>query len=91
MRVFPARLRERIRILKDKPVGNLQTLNEEVPSYIGRKKCGCVVAAIVDDGSNLKAVSKTVAKFIASGLAIERTTVGYVRANLNTCRHKENP
>ena len=65
--------------------------DEEVPSYIGRKKCGCMVAAIVDDGSNLKEVSNTVAEFIVSGLTVERTTVGYVRANLNTCRHKENP
>lgn len=61
----------------------------EVPSYIGRTKCGCIVAAIVNDGSNLKEVGETVAEFIVSGLTIERTTVGFVRANWNTCRHED--
>lgn len=63
--------------------------DEEVPSYIGRKKCGCMVAVIVDDGHNIKEVSKTVAEFITSGLTVERSTVGYARANLDICRHKE--
>ena len=61
--------------------------NEETPAYIGRKKCGCMAAAIVDDGTNIKEVGKAVAEFITSGLKVDRTTVGYVRANWNTCKH----
>ena len=64
-----------------------QLKKEDIPSYIGRKKCGCIVAAIVDNGENLGKVAKTVAEFITDGLTVERTTVGYVRAHWNTCKH----
>lgn len=40
--------------------------------YIGRKKCGCVVAAVVDMPGFEKETAKTVAEFIRDGLTIER-------------------
>lgn len=61
--------------------------NEEVGCYIGRAKCGCVIAATVDDGKDPKRVAKDVAEFIADGLTVERSTVGYVRQNFG-CKHK---
>ncbi len=58
-----------------------QNNDKETPAYIGRAKCGCVIAAVVDDGTDLKMVSKHVADFVKGGLAVELTTVGYVREN----------
>ena len=53
----------------------------EIPAYIGRAECGCVVAAIVDDGTDSQMVSENVASFIKNGMIIERKTVGFVREN----------
>lgn len=59
--------------------------------YIGRKKCGCAVAAIVIDADNeslaggwRKHVAKTVAEWIRDGLLIERVTAEAVRGGLLT-------
>ena len=57
-------------------------------SYIGRKKCGCIVAAVVDDEDSKKATAKVVAKWIREGLAIERVSVEYVRKNFKHCPHE---
>lgn len=56
-------------------------------SYIGRKSCGCVVAARVDTGD--KDTANDVADFIKSGLSIERVT-HEVACNLLTfdCPHR---
>ncbi len=53
--------------------------NKNVPAYIGRAACGCVVAAVVDDKSDPNMVSEHVAEFVKGGLIVERQTVGYVR------------
>ena len=54
-------------------------------SYIGRRSCGCIMAAVVDTGDKFTATS--VADFIKSGLVIERVTSQYVRDNLSHCPH----
>lgn len=60
-----------------------------VPSYIGRKPCGCVIAAVVDDGTTPKMVADALRDFVMDGLTIERVTVGWVRTNKFGCDHKE--
>jgi len=55
--------------------------NEEVPCYIGRAECGCVLAVTVDDGETPKETAKFVAEMIERGHAVERVTVGWVRTN----------
>jgi hypothetical protein len=56
-------------------------LDREVPSYIGRERCGCVVAAVVDDGKNPGMVKRALKEFVEDELIIERVTVGWVRDN----------
>ena len=56
--------------------------------YIGRKSCGCVVAAVVADIGSPKEVAKDVASFIESGLTIELVDTAYVRDNLRSCKCK---
>ena len=58
-------------------------------SYIGRKHCGCLVAAMVDDPEHKKDIAKEIAKWIRDGLIIERVTTEYVRENFKYCSHKE--
>lgn len=59
-------------------------------SYIGRKPCGCVVAAMVDNPDDAKETAKEVAKWIKLGLTVERVTHEYVRQNFTTnCPHAE--
>ena len=53
--------------------------DKNVPAYVGKKECGCVIAAVVDDGTDSEAVSRNVAEFVKDGLIVERQTVGYVR------------
>ncbi len=56
-------------------------------SYIGRKVCGCVVAATSISGQNPTEVANDVADFIRSGLTIEKVTSEYVRLNFKGCPH----
>jgi len=53
------------------------------PTYIGRKPCGCVVFAMVDEPNPTpqyrKDLAKELARCIRQGLEIERVTVEYVR------------
>jgi len=58
--------------------------------YIGRKVCGCIVAATVIDGREPKQLAKDVAEFIEDGLAIEKVDVEYVRLNFQAgCPHEK--
>lgn len=41
-------------------------------AYIGRKPCGCIVAAVVDSPERRKDTAQKVAGFIADGLTVER-------------------
>lgn len=50
-------------------------------AYVGRKVCGCVCAAIVDDPAHKKEVAEDIADWIKSGLTIDRVSVEYVREN----------
>jgi len=53
--------------------------------YIGRKACGCVVAAVVIRAGEEKRIAKDVGGFIKQGLTVEQVAVDYARANLRTC------
>ncbi len=64
----------------------------QIMCYIGRKSCGCVVAATVDEPQYREDVAKDIADWLRSGLTIERVTVEYARQNLNfSCPHKQQP
>ena len=68
---------------------------ENIPSYIGRLKCGCVVAACVDDpdSKHPEDTREFIKDFIDQGLILERVTVGWVREHgLEKCKdHKDKP
>ena len=53
--------------------------NRDVPTYIGREKCGCVVAALVDNGAQPEMVSRKLKELTDDGATIELVTVGWVR------------
>lgn len=67
----------------------------DVPCYIGRKSCGCVVYAQVDDPDKREDhayqadLVNGLAEKISDGLAIEKRTVGYARKNFAICKCKE--
>jgi len=56
-------------------------------SYVGRKDCGCMVAAIVDDPQDRRDVAKQVGEWIRHGLTIEWVDVEVVRRELHRCSH----
>jgi len=60
-------------------------------SYIAKKSCGCIVAAIVDRPERKNETAREVSKWIRDGLAVERVTVEYVRENLKSCPHEMKP
>ena len=49
------------------------------PCYIGRKPCGCIVFAIIDNPDHKHDVAKELGRCVRAGLAIERVTAEYVR------------
>ncbi len=53
--------------------------------YIGKSKCGCVVAACVDLPMEPKWTAEALAEFIADGFTIERVTIDDARLKLNGC------
>jgi hypothetical protein len=54
--------------------------------YIGRCKCGAIVAACVDTPDRKKETAKDVAEFISDGLTVERMSVEDVRAGDWKCK-----
>lgn len=70
-------------------------VKENIPSYIGRLKCGCIVSAVVDDpDSNHPEDTKQFLKeMIDDNLIIERVTVGFVREHgFEKCKkHQDSP
>ena len=58
-------------------------------AYVGRKNCGCPVAAIVIDGTELKRSAKEIAAWVRSGMTVEQRSVEWVRKNLHRCRHAQ--
>ncbi len=62
----------------------------ETMSYIGRKSCGCVVCAVVDDPTRTKDTAKHLASWVKAGLTIERVDNDYVREHFTwKCQHVE--
>lgn len=55
--------------------------------YIGAKKCGCVVAATVDNEANAAFVADDVAEFIRSGYTVSRVPIDEARTRLTGCKH----
>jgi len=53
--------------------------------YIGRKSCGCCVAAVTDDGD--KHTAAAVADFIKSGCTIERLSMEEYRTKPDAMPH----
>jgi hypothetical protein len=58
--------------------------------YIGRRSCGCVVAALViDTARGQKETGKIIGQWVSEGLMIERVTTEYVRQHFTfTCPHR---
>ncbi len=53
--------------------------------YVGRCKCGQVVAAVVDMPGHEKQTAKDVAGFIKGNLSIEQMDTEQVRVTLHEC------
>ncbi len=60
---------------------------DKTPCYIAVKSCGCVVAAIVDDGTRPKDTAKAISDWVRRGAVVERKTVEWVRENMKFCDH----
>jgi hypothetical protein len=65
-------------------------MDENIPmSYIARKRdCGCLVGAIADTPGRRKDIARETARWIMTGLIIERVTSQYVRDNWRDCPHE---
>jgi hypothetical protein len=56
-------------------------VNDGIQSYVGRKRCGCVVAALRDDPlMDRKQVAAIIGKWIEADLRVERMNGDEVRA-----------
>ena len=51
-------------------------------AYVGRKSCGCVVAAVADEPAHKQDVANAIAEWINNGLTVDRVTDEYVRVSL---------
>lgn len=61
-------------------------------SYIGRAKCGCVLAVVVDDEDDPRWTAGVVAGYIKRGYSVERVTMEEGRRLIqDTCPHRKNP
>lgn len=60
--------------MSEKRVGD-----ESVMTYVGRKRCGCAVAAMVDTGEHPRDLAKEIASWVRHGWTVENRTVGWVR------------
>lgn len=60
-------------------MGTTEEERNNTPAYIGRRKCGCMVTMVVDDGLHPDMVRGTIKEMADDGLIIERTTVGFCR------------
>jgi hypothetical protein len=57
-----------------------------VMAYIGRAACGCITLLIADDPQYRNDTASEVAKFIAAGGSIERTTIEAARQSDFGCK-----
>lgn len=60
------------------------------PAYVGKKPCGCIVAAIVDSPSDRERVAAALRGWVQAGLTVEHTTAADVRRNFvaEPCPHE---
>lgn len=56
-------------------------------AYVGRKKCGCLVAVVFDDPRYTEDTANSVADFIKSGYRVENVVWSEVKDQLQRCRH----
>jgi len=61
-------------------------MRKHTHAYAGFTSCGCMVAAVVDDGQEGHCAGD-VAEFIRDGLRVERVTIERARAELKRCTH----
>lgn len=62
-------------------------MSSDPMAYLGRKRCGCVVAVVVDEGpSNSDYVAEATAEFIRDGLTLERVSIAVARKSLTFCQ-----
>ena len=61
----------------------------DIMCYIGIKKCGCVVAACVDNPEHKKDIAKNISDWVKDGLTIERISVEDARNRLSCCKCDE--
>ena len=54
--------------------------------YIGRKPCGCVTCAAVDDPEQNRSVAREVAAMVKKGMAVTRVPIDEARTVLHPCR-----
>jgi hypothetical protein len=66
-------------------------LNPGAPCYVAFGRCGCPIAAIIDNRFRHRAIAAEVAKWIRAGFKVERRSVRFARENLGRCRHRESP
>lgn len=66
-------------------------MSEQVFAYVGIKPCGHAVAAAVDRPEHKKENAREVAKWMRSGLTVERWTVERVRTDLHFCKCPKEP
>lgn len=52
---------------------------DDTRTYVGRKPCGCAVAAMVDRGDHPREVAKEIASWVRHGLTVENRTASWVR------------
>src|SRR5690606_17356187 len=57
-----------------------------IMAYIGRKSCGCVVAACIDDKSHPEDTAEDLARFVKSGYAVERVTSERASQMIGKCK-----
>jgi len=60
----------------------------ESMSYIARKSCGCIAAAVVDDPADKEFVARKIAEWVRQGFAVERVYSPYVNEHWGTCPHE---
>ena len=60
-------------------------------AYIGRKACGCVVAAVADEPKHRKETAVVVFGYLMDGYTIDRVTLEEARKLLKRCKHKPKP
>lgn len=59
--------------------------------YFGIKKCGCVVAVVVDDPLYTAHTAERVADYIARGLSVDRLSLDDHLSRLNRCKCPPSP